>query len=68
MPDEIRIDNYNKEPHIHFELDGIHIPIKYKELEEVGLIIELHLIKNSGFNKKKLKEELLWLKLNLLEK
>jgi len=58
-PDNIFIDNYDKEPHLHVKLKGVHIPIKYKDLEEVGLIIELHLIKNKGFNKNELQEELL---------
>ena len=37
---ETRIDNYHKEPHIHFKLKGMHIPIKYKDLEDVALIVE----------------------------
>lgn len=59
MPDEIRIDNYYKPSHIHVQNNGIHIPIKYKNYEETGLIIELHLAKNKGIDLKKLMEELL---------
>nr|WP_302579110.1 hypothetical protein [Methanobrevibacter arboriphilus] len=58
-PDNIFIDNHDKDAHLHIKLKGIHIPIKYKNLEEVGLIVELHLIKNKGINKEKLKGELL---------
>jgi len=58
-PDNIRIDNYKIKPHLHLKLKGIHIPIKYKSLEEVGLIIETHLIRNKGINKKELQDELL---------
>lgn len=59
MPDEIRIDNYHKEPHIHFKLKGMHIPVKYKDLEDVALIVELHLDRIRGIDKKTLVEELL---------
>jgi hypothetical protein len=59
MPDRIRIDTYHKEAHIHFKIDGIHIPIKYRCLEEVGLIVESHIEKYKCINKNKLKEELL---------
>jgi len=58
-PDNIFIDNHDKEPHLHVKLKGMHIPIKYKDMEEVGLIIELHLIRNKKFNEKELQEELL---------
>ena len=58
-PDNIRIDNYDKEAHIHMKLKGMHIPIKYQQLDEVGLIIEIHLIKNKCFNKKILQKELI---------
>ena len=59
MPDEIRIDNYHKETHLHTELRGIHIPTKYKEMESVGLIVVSHLSKNKGIKIKKLMEELI---------
>ncbi|MCL2157618.1 MAG: hypothetical protein FWH54_06315 [Methanobrevibacter sp.] len=59
MPDKIRIDTYDKKTHIHFGLKGIHIPIKFDDLETVGLIIELHLDKHKKINKKKLKEILI---------
>ena len=59
MPDEIRIDNYYKPSHVHVQNKGIHIPIKYRDYEEVGLIIKLHLAKNKGINKEKLMDELL---------
>lgn len=59
MPDEIRIDNYYKETHLHPTQQGIHIPTKYTEIETVGLIIERHLNKNKGINKKKLMDELI---------
>ena len=59
MPDKIRIDTYDKNAHIHFGLKGIHIPIKFRELETVGLIIELHLNRYEKINKKKLKEVLI---------
>ncbi|MCL2115989.1 MAG: hypothetical protein FWH29_07195 [Methanobrevibacter sp.] len=36
MPDEIKIDNYHRPAHIHMELDGIHIPTKYNDLETIG--------------------------------
>ena len=50
---------FNKNLLYYLKLKGIHIPIKYKSLEEVGLIIELHLIRNKGINKKELQKELL---------
>ena len=59
MPDDIRVDNYYKETHLHPEHRGIHIPTKYTEIETVGLIIECHLNKNKGINKKRLMEELI---------
>ena len=59
MPDEIRIDNYYKETHLHPKQKGGHIPTKYSEMETVGLIIECHLNKNKGINKKKLMKELI---------
>ncbi|MDR0900046.1 MAG: hypothetical protein LBM26_00130 [Methanobrevibacter sp.] len=59
MPDEIRIDDYYKPSHVHVQNKGIHIPIKYKDYEETGLILELHLKKNKGINLKELIEELL---------
>ena len=59
MPDKIRVDTYDKEPHLHFGLKGIHIPIKFNELEIVGLIIILHLNKYGKINKKRLKEILI---------
>jgi len=59
MPDEIRIDNYYKPTHLHPEQQGIHIPTKYTDLETVGLIVECHLNKNKGINRKKLMEELI---------
>lgn len=59
MPDRIRIDTYHKEPHIHFGLKGIHLPIQFKELEIVGLIIILHLNKYKKIDKKRLKERLI---------
>jgi hypothetical protein len=59
MPDKIRIDTYNKNAHIHFGLKGIHLPIKYNELETVGFIIIMHLKKYKKINKKKLKEILI---------
>jgi len=57
--DKIRIDTYNKPSHLHVKNKGIHIPIKYKDYEEVGLIIELHIEENKGVVLKKLMEELL---------
>ena len=61
-PDNVRIDNYEMEAHFHPKLKRMHIPIKYENMEEVGLIIELHLERNNGINKEELKEELLCLK------
>ena len=59
MPDRIIIDTYNKPAHIHTKNRGIHIPVKYKNYEEIGLVVELHLEKNKGINLNKLMEELL---------
>lgn len=59
MPDKIIIDTYYKEAHIHTKNRGIHIPVKYKDYEEVGLIIELHIEKNKGLKLDQLMEELL---------
>ena len=56
MSDKTRIDTYNKEVHIHFGLKGMHIPIKYKEMETVGLIILLYFNKYKKINKDRLKE------------
>ena len=61
-PDNIRVDNYNKPAHLHVKSKGIHIPIKYQEQEEAGLIIELHLDRNEGLDLKELMKELIWLK------
>ena len=58
-PDNIRIDNYRIEPHIHFHTHGKHYPIKFREIETVGLIIDLHIEKNKGINKEKLIKELI---------
>lgn len=43
--------NLSQKTHIHFGL-RIHIPIKFNELDTVGLIIELHLKKYKKINKK----------------
>jgi hypothetical protein len=59
MPDEIRIDNYHGHCHIHMELNGIHIPIKYRELEEIKFLIRCHISKNQGINKELLQIELI---------
>ena len=59
MPDSIRIDNFYLPTHSHVKVHGIHIPIKYKDMDEVELIIKCHIIKNNGkINLKGLKEEL----------
>lgn len=60
MPDNIRIDNFYFPTHLHVKVYGIHIPIKYKEMEEVELILKCHIIGNSGkINLKELKKELI---------
>ena len=59
MPDEIRIDTYNKPAHIHTKNKGIHIPIKYKDYGEVGLIVELHIERNKCVKLEELMGELL---------
>jgi len=48
-----------KAPTYIFRQKGIHIPIKFQELETVGLIIELHLKKYKEIYKKRLKEILI---------
>ena len=58
-PNNLRIDNYRIEPHIHFHAHGKHYPIKFKEIETVGLIIDLHIEKNNGIDKEKLIKELI---------
>ena len=42
MPDSIRIDNFYLPTHLHVEVYGIHIPVKYKEMDEVGLILSAY--------------------------
>jgi hypothetical protein len=60
VPDQIRIDNFYLPTHLHLNHEGIHIPVKFKEIDEVGLILELHIIRNNGkINVKELKEELI---------
>ena len=59
LPDRIIIDTYYKPAHIHTKNKGIHIPVKYKDYEEVGLIVELHIERNKGVNLDELMEELL---------
>ena len=60
MPDSIRIDNFHLPTHFHVEVYGIHIPVKYKEMDEVGLILRYHIAKNDGkINLKELKKELI---------
>jgi hypothetical protein len=58
-PDNLRVDNYRIETHMHFHTHGKHFPIKFKEMETVGLIIDLHIEKNKGINKDKLTKELI---------
>jgi len=58
LPDKIIIDTYNKPAHIHTKNRGVHIPVKYKDYDEIGLIIELHIERNKGLNLKELMEEL----------
>jgi len=59
MPDSIRIDNFYLPSHLHVKIYGIHIPVKYKEMDEVELIIKYHIARNEGkINLKELKEEL----------
>jgi hypothetical protein len=59
FPDNIKIDNYNRPAHIHIKPKGLHLPIKFKEKEEVGLIVEIHIKKNKDIIIDKLLEELL---------
>lgn len=60
MPDSIRIDNFYLPTHLHVKIYGIHIPIKYKEMDEVGLILKRHIARNNGkINLKELKKELI---------
>ncbi|GAA5819388.1 MAG: conserved hypothetical protein [Methanobrevibacter sp. CfCl-M3] len=60
VPDQIRIDNFYIPTHLHLKPEGIHIPVKFKEIDEVGLILELHIIRNNGkINVNELKEELI---------
>ncbi|MDR0912695.1 MAG: hypothetical protein LBM96_08885 [Methanobrevibacter sp.] len=64
MPEEIRIDNYHKEPHIHIKSNRPHLPIKFSKIDEVGLIVELHLEKYNGININELKNELIGEEIN----
>jgi len=60
MPDSIRIDNFYYPAHLHVKVYGIHIPVKYKEMDEVGLILKCHIARNNGkINLKELKKELI---------
>jgi len=59
LPDKIRLDTYNKPAHLHVKNKGIHIPIKYQDYEEVGLIVEVHIEKNKRIILKELMGELL---------
>jgi len=60
MPDSIRIDNFYLPSHLHVKIHGIHIPVKYKEMDEVELILKYHIARNEGeINLKELKEELI---------
>ena len=62
IPDNIRIDNFYKDTHMHLKPEGIHIPSKYKGMEEVGLVLVLHIIRNKKINLNELKEEIIWYK------
>ena len=57
--DNLRIDNYRIDPHIHFNTYGKHYPIKFNEIETIGLILDLHIEKNKGINKEKLIKDLI---------
>jgi len=59
IPDNIRIDNFYKPTHMHLKPKGIHMPSKYKEMEEVGLILILHIIRNRKIDINELKEEIM---------
>ena len=60
MPNSIRIDDFYLPTHLHVEVYGIHIPVKYKDMDEVELILKCHIAKNNGkINLNELKKELI---------